>query len=52
MILIIISDSFYNSCLKFGVGIKNDAARLSDWSNTVTVGCVDLRNIALRCGIR
>lgn len=30
----------------------NDVTRLCDWSGTLTVGCIDLRNVAFRCGIR
>ncbi|XP_003388132.1 PREDICTED: exonuclease 3'-5' domain-containing protein 2-like isoform X2 [Amphimedon queenslandica] len=40
------------SSFKFGVGIMNDVTRLCEWSGTLTVSCIDLRNVAFRCGIR
>ena len=43
---------FFYSVLKFGVGIGNDIQRLSAGVGVHTVGCVDLQNIAVRCGIR
>ena len=38
--------------LKFGVGIGNDARRLAAGFGVQTLGCVDLQQIALRCGVR
>lgn len=35
-----------------GVGVLNDTARLLQGFNVSSVGCVDIRNVALRCGIR
>ena len=41
-----------HSVLKFGVGISSDARRLAAGFGVQTSGCVDLRHIALRCGVR
>ncbi len=40
------------SILKLGVGISNDVNRLARGYGVFTEGAIDLRNVAVRCGIR
>lgn len=51
MSTVILSD-LAHSVLKFGVGIGNDVKRLATAFDVETLGCVDLQNVAVRCGIR
>ena len=41
----------HSSVLKFGVGISTDSKRLAS-AGILLAGCVDLQNIAVRCGLR
>lgn len=47
-----LDNTFLCSILKYGVGISNDVKRLKQAFGVETFGYIDLRNLALRCGIR